>query len=820
MRRKLLFLAFITLAGNSILGYFVFKSNQNRLISEYWVQHTMQVRYQADKLFTVQNQVRTALKAYNLTRDTSFLEPLYITQKSILKNIEVLTFLTKDNPLEQRRLLLLHATMQQFLDHSFEEAGIKINPSNKALKVQVNPEKASGQIRAIINSIQKEEAELLQLRTQRNVRDVTDFNRLTLIVFSLMAGFTILLLITIRRIFIQGREKDLRANELSIANETLYFENDEKVKRADELVIAKKELSYQNGEKEDRAAELVVANIELTFQNKEKEKRANELIIANKELLYQNKEKENRAAELIIANKELSFQNEEKEKRAIELKEMISLLNDSEIFNRGILNSLSSHIAVMDSSGKLIAVNDSWNKFTLENGHTTLQRTGVGSNYFEFCANAFENGDLIAGEAMRGIREVLNELRQVFYMEYPCHSPDEQRWFGMRATKFEGADNLVVVSHLNVTERKMAEQNLLIRETSLNEAQAIAHIGNFELDLIRKTDFWSDEMYNILGLNKEETIPSAETFWKYVHPDDLMIVKEGADQTVEKSQNRNFEFRFIRNDGSLRYGQTELQLEMDNQKRPVRIVGIFRDITKGKAEELERAKMVNELLTRNKDLMQFGYIVSHNFRSPIANILGASEALKDPDLSLEDKQILKNGINVSVLKLDQVVKDLNYILEIKTMINERKEMVNFCKLVDDIKESIRNMIIKHKFKITYDFSEAGEILSLRPYLYSIFYNLITNSIKYRQIGIPGIISIKSRKVGDAIELIFTDNGMGIDLLKKGSDVFVMYKRFHEHIEGKGMGLYMVKTQVEALNGKITLKSTVNQGCIFSIAFAV
>jgi|GEM_PF-1013411 len=861
MQRKLLFIAIITLGGNGLLGYFVFKSSQNRITSEYWVQHSMQVRNQVDKIFANENQVATSLKAYDLTRDPSFLKLLYVAKGDINKNLAQLTFLTKDNTLQQTRLSALHIAMRQFLDNSFQKVGIKgATPSDITTTGNTPTQVFNSRIRDILLSIQKDEAELLKSRIQLNEQDVNDVKWLTMVVFIAMAGFTVLLILISRKIFFQGKEKDLRAHELMIANEVLYFENEEKAKRADELVIANEELLYQNEEKEkraaelliagkelrfessekkkrahelvladnelvyqnqekeDRAAELFVANVELNFQNSEKEKRANELIAANAELLYQNNEKEKRAAELVIANEELSYQNKEKEKRASELKEMVSLLNKSEVFNRGILNSLTSHIAVMDKSGKIIAVNDSWNKFAVENGNTTLERTAVGNNYFDVCTRAMENGDLIARKAMQGIMEVLDETRLSFCIEYPINSIAKQQWFVLRAMKFDGADNLVVLSHLDITERKQAEQNLILSESSLKEAQSIAHIGSFKLDLIHKIDFWSDEMYNILGLDKNTTTPSPETFLRCVHPSDKLIVKRGADRTFKSLKRRHFEFRFIRSDGSLRYGLAELQFEVNEQKKPWRIIGIFKDVTKEKLAKLEKAKMVNDLVTRNKDLEQFGYIISHNFRAPIASILGASNALNDLDLSKQEEVFLKNGINKSVIKLDKIVKDLNIILEVKTDINEKNETVNFAELVDEIKDSLGGLLFENKINITYDFSAVEDMVALRPYLRSIFFNLISNSVKYRKEEIPAVINISSLRVATGIKLIFSDNGMGIDLSKNANDIFVMYKRFHEHIEGSGVGLFMVKTQVNALHGKINLSSKVDQGCVFTISF--
>ena len=235
--------------------------------------------------------------------------------------------------------------------------------------------------------------------------------------------------------------------------------------------------------------------------------------------------------------------------------------------------------------------------------------------------------------------------------------------------------------------------------------------------------------------------------------------------------------------------------------------------------DIERAKMVADLVTRNNDLEQFAYIISHNLRAPIANIIGASGVLTDPDLCDEDKEILNAGIGKSIRKLDDVVQDLNHILEIKAKVNENKETVCFSELVDEIKVSIKNLIDRYDIEIVADFAAVNELLTLKPFIYSIFYNLISNSVKYRRQDIPCIIQIKSRKMENHVKLLFTDNGLGIDLHKNAGQVFGLYKRFHTNVEGKGMGLYMVKTQVETLGGKIGIKSAANAGTRFTIEFA-
>jgi signal transduction histidine kinase len=119
-----------------------------------------------------------------------------------------------------------------------------------------------------------------------------------------------------------------------------------------------------------------------------------------------------------------------------------------------------------------------------------------------------------------------------------------------------------------------------------------------------------------------------------------------------------------------------------------------------------------------------------------------------------------------------------------------------------------NLIKEQKVKFIIDFSAANELLTLKSFMHSIFYNLISNSIKYRQPDLDPIIEIKSERSGNKFILIFTDNGIGIDLVKNKGQVFGLYKRFHSHVEGKGMGLFMVKTQVETLGGSISVESIV------------
>lgn len=245
----------------------------------------------------------------------------------------------------------------------------------------------------------------------------------------------------------------------------------------------------------------------------------------------------------------------------------------------------------------------------------------------------------------------------------------------------------------------------------------------------------------------------------------------------------------------------------------------FKDITEQKKSEDERGKITADLIQRNKDLEQFSYIVSHNMRAPVANIIGLCYVLQKDNLTDVFKSKIVNGLFTSVTMLDNVFNDLNNILKVRQAVSEIKQQVCFSKLVNNISLSIESIVYTEKAVISVDFSAVDEMFTIKTYLHSIFYNLISNSLKYRQPDISPVIKISSQRLDGKIVLIFNDNGMGIDLKKNGHQVFGLYKRFHTDMaEGKGMGLYMVKTEVEALGGKINITSEVNKGTEFKIEF--
>lgn len=247
------------------------------------------------------------------------------------------------------------------------------------------------------------------------------------------------------------------------------------------------------------------------------------------------------------------------------------------------------------------------------------------------------------------------------------------------------------------------------------------------------------------------------------------------------------------------------------------VVLVFRDVTKQRQEEALKEKITADLVQRNKDHEHFALIISHDLRTPVSNIIGLVALVNDKNINEVEKEYLMNALTTSAEKLDEVILDLNVILTIGKQLGDKKEQIHFSKIVSDIQESIANILEKEQAHFKIDFTQVDEMLTIKSYIHSIFYNLISNSIKYRRLDVPLDIAIESKLVDAKIILTFKDNGLGVDLTKRGNEIFGLYKRFHtDKAEGKGMGLYMVKVQVEKLGGKINVKSEVNEGTEFTI----
>ncbi len=374
---------------------------------------------------------------------------------------------------------------------------------------------------------------------------------------------------------------------------------------------------------------------------------------------------------------------------------------------------------------------------------------------------------------------------------------------------------------IDVSHRKRAEAQLTMSEANLSTIFNNTDMGYALLDTSFNILSFNQPMYQFSVEQMAMPLEAGKNVTAFFRPDRRTIVTEVMKQ-ARNGVTTEYEVCYPQADGSDKWFKVNCHPANDSTGNVIGIVMSQMDITHKKNLELQEKLMTEDLMIRNSVLEQFAYVVSHNLRGPMATVLGIASLMQEDDISNiteDDRRFFMRGIAESVQKLDSVILDLNSILQFRTGGNEQKQTVLFADVVHEINAAITATADNTSLSIITDFAEAESIFTLKSYIHSIFYNLVSNSVKFSRPGVPPVIEITSRKKEGKLVLTFKDNGMGMDLARIGDQVFGMFKRFHYHAaEGKGMGLFMVKTQVDTLGGKITVDSEVNKGTTFTITF--
>ncbi|MEP2279299.1 ATP-binding protein [Maribacter sp.] len=229
-------------------------------------------------------------------------------------------------------------------------------------------------------------------------------------------------------------------------------------------------------------------------------------------------------------------------------------------------------------------------------------------------------------------------------------------------------------------------------------------------------------------------------------------------------------------------------------------------------------EMNNSLGIRNKQLSDFNYLISHNLRSPVTSMSVIVEMIqkeKNPDIL--NQLLPKLGLVAN--SITNLTKDINEYVAIL----DNKEIkiidINLGELIEEVKSEFTETLLDNSdFEVLLDLKAWDHISYSKFYLQSILQNFLSNAIKYKRDGVASYIQFETALENKKKVLYVRDNGIGLNLDKHGENIFKLYKRFHRNISGKGMGLFLIKSQLEALNATITIESKVGQGTTFKIKF--
>ena len=238
-------------------------------------------------------------------------------------------------------------------------------------------------------------------------------------------------------------------------------------------------------------------------------------------------------------------------------------------------------------------------------------------------------------------------------------------------------------------------------------------------------------------------------------------------------------------------------------------------------EELSQA--LKSLKTNNQYLEQFAYISAHDIKAPIITIAGLTDLMVKSDaVKDEHKEILKMLTN-SIKQVQRTNHSLNNILKLRKNLMAKDyaadQSFSLQTILDDVKSGLLHEMEESGMTLEANLNDIAELNFMYVYIKSIFYNLLSNAIKYRDPAKPLVVKIECSKINDRqYRFVIEDNGLGIDLDKNKNKMFGIFKRFHTHVEGSGVGLHIVKSIVDEYNGTIEVESAVGKGTKFSLEF--
>ncbi|MBC7846090.1 MAG: PAS domain-containing sensor histidine kinase [Flavobacterium sp.] len=300
----------------------------------------------------------------------------------------------------------------------------------------------------------------------------------------------------------------------------------------------------------------------------------------------------------------------------------------------------------------------------------------------------------------------------------------------------------------------------------------------------------------------------------FIYSTDRDITSKYRNELTKNKPLLNFENRYVTKSGEIVW-LSWTSMPIENQKI---VYAIAKNITHNKKLEEERNTLLTNFAKINKDLKKLSFTSSHDLRSPVNNLLSIFSLL---DVSkIEDPETVQfiDMLKSTSESLRQALNDYVDILILEESKVAQIEELDLNDSLNTVSRSINSLIQNSKTTITVDFSELEKINFNKAYLESIFLNLITNSIKYAKPGSFPLISIFSRKTNGISQLIFSDNGLGFDLDVVKDKIFGLHQKFHNHIDSKGIGLYLVYNHINSLGGNIAVESEVNVGTKFIISF--
>jgi len=582
----------------------------------------------------------------------------------------------------------------------------------------------------------------------------------------------------------------------------IHFE-DTTIEIEKEIEFSKVQVSELNELKIKELEKSLIQNKnQLQYVVEELETSNEELQASNEELMASNEELQSTNEELQSVNEELYTVNFELQDKNRELNLLYNDINN-------LFDSTEVGTLFLDADLRIRKFTPSLQK------HFDLNEKDIGRSISNFAASFKEE------VRQRMIKDAGLALEQMGTIEDEFKD-DFNHYYIRRVSPFITLDKKldgVVITFIDVTNLKnlyntLEEKEKLIEKESLYNKSIIENNSFYvvKTDLAGNYSYFNQYFSTMFGVELQDLIGKSSL--SLIVPDD----HTACIQTVEKcltEPDKTFWVTLRKPSPSgIITSQWEFKVLKDDQGNPNEILCLGHEITPliNKQEELQSLLNIN--LQQKNRLIQFTHILSHNFRSHVANLKGIMSLAEAA--SNEEKLAFCDMVNSVASSLDETLIHLNDVIAIQTNEEIQIKSIPLLYAVKLAEKSLGLTISETNATIHHDFEEHDLIQANPAYLDSILLNILTNSMKYKKPTVSPIIHIKLETNNGLSKLTITDNGRGLDLKKHGSKVFGLYKTFHGNKDAKGLGLFITKTQVESMHGNIYIESEPEIGTTITV----
>jgi PAS domain S-box-containing protein len=368
---------------------------------------------------------------------------------------------------------------------------------------------------------------------------------------------------------------------------------------------------------------------------------------------------------------------------------------------------------------------------------------------------------------------------------------------------------------IDVTEIKEAEESIRKSEKQLKDAQQIAGLGSWEIDMKTNDIKWSDEMYRIFNIDKSEKPKTYEYIRGLIHPEDVESVDKILKKLEARPEEAVLDYRIVTSDGVLKYINTDIRVEFDENSKPARIYGSVQDLTDIKLVEEELRRTNARLIEAQKELVhneklaalgRFSSGIAHEIRNPLANISALAQLLSKAKI---DDEKMKKHLKYILINADianNIIKDLLHFASPEDLVFKEE---NLNTVLDTIVNSIEPRCTESKVLVSKNIRIVpGEIYVDKTRLENALLNFMSNSIDAMPEGGNLSVSAKTNKLNNEVIIDVIDTGQGIpqENLDKIFEPFFTTKE-----TGTGLGLGLAYQTIKLHQGILNISSEPGKG---------